>query len=273
MKKVSILLLLTVVLTAFSFAQVSVVGGFEAANLTGGNDGDMDPALWTEFYGAASQELGPGTIGAELGLGTKLHLSDKFAPYDDAGDIYLKGSYTLPAGPGALSFGLSTWHKFDDLHFDLGYSGIAAGPVTLGFGITYALKTTGFNDDGESAIFGDGPKDSAAQDVFTGKLTASFDFGLGLTYKLKYGIGDENEVVNIVYLDLNYQVIDPLLVGLEVDDTGDEFKGFTAKLYGNYSITEKTTAGIFFKIQNINNDAEGHKDIELSPGLTITHVF
>jgi hypothetical protein len=268
MKKVSILLLLTTVLVSFSFAQVTVVGGFEADNVTGGNGGKLDPALWTEFYGAASEELGPGSIGAELGLGTKLHFGDGVAPYSDAGDIYLKGSYTLPAGPGELGIGISTWHTFGALSFGVDYDGIAAGPVTLGFGVSYGFNTTGI-DKLEPAVFGDDPKEL---DKFTARLSADFDFGLGIIYKFQYGIGEESDVANIVYLDINYQVIDPLLVGIEVDETGKEFKGFLVKPYVNYSITEKTTAGLFVKIANIGGE-EPLDDILITPGLTIKHVF
>jgi hypothetical protein len=277
MKKVSILLLLATVLTAFSFAQVTVLGGFEANNLTGGNEGVLDPALWTEFYGAASEELGPGAIGAELGLGAKLHFSDEAikngvtaVPYDSAGDIYLKGSYTLPAGPGELAIGISTWPLFSALSFGLDYDGIAAGPVVIGLGLGYDFNTTGRDDDGKIAIFGDGP--IAAADTFTARLSADFDFGLGIVYKFKYDIGEENAVSKIVYLDVTYQVIDPLVVGLELDDTGEEFKGFTLKPYANYSITEKTTAGLFVKIANISGESPAD-DIIFTPGLTIKHVF
>jgi hypothetical protein len=284
MKKLSILLLLTIVLASFSFAQVSVTGGFEVDNLTEGNKKKVDPSLWTEFYGAASEELGPGTIGVGLGLGTRLYLSDKHTPYKDAGDIYLKGSYALPAGPGKLNIGLSTWADFNSLHFDLGYDGIAVGPATIGAGITYAFNTSG--EDGKTdagatdyAIFGD---DAEKLDVFTAKLSAAFDFGLGIVYKFQYYIGDEETtetgsiiesgVKKIVYLDVSY-ALDPLTVGIEIDDTGDDFKGFTVKPYADYSITEKTSAGFSFKIANIGNDTKGADDLVLTPALTIKHVF
>jgi hypothetical protein len=276
MKKVSILLLLITVLAAFSFAQVTVVGGFKAGNVTEGNGGAMDPTLWTEFYGSASKELGPGSIGADLGLGTGLHFSDKIAPYDDQGDVYLKGSYTLPAGPGNLAFGISTWHTFSSLDFGVDYDGIAAGPATIGFGVDYAFNNTGSNDDGEFAIFGDGGK---ALDKLTARLSADFDFGLGVTYKFRYFIGEDSDIDNIAYLDINYKVIDPLVVGLELDNTGkdgnkdaDLFKGFSLKPYGNYSISDNTTLGIFITIGNIAGP-EGHDEIEVTPGLTIKHVF
>jgi hypothetical protein len=280
MKKVSILLLLITVLAAFSFAQVTVVGGFQAANVTEGNEGKMDPTLWTEFYGAASKELGPGSIGAELGLGAGLHFNkDAGEPAYDVGqgDVYLKGSYTLPAGPGDLAIGISTWNSFGNLSFGVDYDGIAAGPATIGFGLGYDFNTTGENDDGDLAIFGDGPtKDN---DKFSVRVSADFDFGLGITYKFRYFLGEDSDIDRIAYLDINYQVMDPLLVGVELDDTGkngnkdaDLFKGFTLKPYGNYSISDNTTLGIFVKIGNISGP-EGHDDIEITPGLTIKHVF
>jgi hypothetical protein len=280
MKKVSILLLLATVLVAFSFAQVTVVGGFEAGNLTGANEaisGKVDPALWTEFYGAASEELGPGSVGAELGSGAKLHFGDGAEPYTDAGDVYLKGSYALPAGPGELAFGISTWSLFNALSFGLDYDGIPAGPVALGVGVAYGFNTAGTDTNG-SAVFGDEP---AKPDKFTARLSADFDFGLGIIYKFRYFINnaaDKSDVDRIVYLDITYQVIDPLVVGVEVDNTGKEFKGdaeggFTVKPYGKYSITEKTTLGLSVTLGNINSDVAGHKDIEITPALTVTHVF
>jgi hypothetical protein len=293
MKKVSILLLLITVLAAFSFAQVTVVGGFQAANVTEGNSGHMDPNLWTEFYGAASKDLGPGSIGVELGLGAGLHFSDKDYPYDAGnGDVYLKGSYTLPAGPGDLAIGISTWSKFSNLSFGVDYDGIAAGPATIGVGVGYDFNTTGVNEDGDFAIFGDegGPSippqyeflvgaNTDPKDKFSARLSADFDFGLGITYKFRYAIGgedangdDDSGIDRIVYLDINYKVMDPLVVGLELDDTGDEFKGFTLKPYGNYSISDNTTLGIFVKIGNISGESPAD-DIIITPGLTIKHVF
>ncbi|MDR3122204.1 MAG: hypothetical protein LBU16_00280 [Treponema sp.] len=287
MKKVCILLLLTTVIAAFSFAQVKVVGGFEAGNVTEANKGNMDPAIRTEFHGAASKELGPGSIGAELGLGTKLHLSDKYEPYDTAGDIYLKGSYTLPAGPGELAIGISTWPNFSSLAFGLDYNGIAAGPATIGLGVGYTLNTSGKTDKGtKNAIFGDeravGTDPVQEADDFAAKFSADFDFGLGIAYEFHYnpagkdGAGEDTSGISkIVYLDVNYQVMDPLVIGLELDDTGDKFKGFQLKPYGNYSITDNTTLGIYVKVAKINSEevAGDKTDIEITPGLKITHSF
>jgi hypothetical protein len=285
MKKLGILLLLTTVLAAFSFAQVSVTGGFELENLTGGKkydadtkvveDAEMDPAIWTQFYGSASRELGPGSIGAELGLAAKLHFSDKIAAYEDhLGDTYLKGFYALPAGPGELAIGISTWAGFGALSFGLDYDGIAAGPVSLGFGLGYDFITAGTKEGDTAgtykpAVFGDDPEEL---DKFTARLSADFDFGLGLVYKFKYSLGEDSDIHTIVYLDLSFQVMDPLTVGVEIDDTGSEFKGFTAKPYVNYAITENTSAGFAFVINNINAESE-HGDIRFTPQLTITHSF
>jgi hypothetical protein len=331
MKKVSILLLLTVVLASFSFAQISVTGGFEIGNITEGSEGKSDPALWTAFEGSASKELGPGSIGAAFGLGTKLHFAKEYGwksepaeifgsdyatdgLYTDAGDIYLKGTYTLPAGPGELGLGVSTWQDFGALNFDVGYDGITAGPVTLGFGITYALNTSGKTLDedkafaSENAVFGDDvkAKDDDGKDIvgsktddFTARLSAAFDFGLSLTYKFTFGIDHDSKVATIAYVDVNYKVIDPLTVGLELDKTGPAFKGaeydlankagkretysqgFTLKPYVKYAITENTSVGLNVKIAGIGNDFgdietpndEDYGDVLITPGLTISHTF
>jgi hypothetical protein len=304
MKKLGILLLLTTVLAAFSFAQVSVTGGFELANVSGAKIYDedakelwndkMDPARWTEFYGTGSRELGPGSIGAALGLGTKLHFGEDVKPYGTAGDIYLKGFYNLPAGPGTLAIGVSTWSMFDSLQFGLDYDGIAAGPVSLGLGLAYTLNTTGetgTGDDKKAAVFGDEDKE---WDVFTAKLSADFDFGLGIIYKFQYGIGDsvagkkvESDIKKIVYLDVSFQVMDPLKVGIELDDTGKDFKGdlvpesetlnlgFTLKPYVEYAISENTTAGFAFVINGINGGKKDSFEVVpfFTPQLTISHSF
>jgi hypothetical protein len=75
-----------------------------------------------------------------------------------------------------------------------------------------------------------------------------------------------------VYLDISYQLY-PLVLGVEVDHTGDKFKGFLLKPYGNYSITDSTILGIFIKFGNINNDVTGYDKMIITPGLTIKHVF
>jgi hypothetical protein len=279
MKKASMLLLLITVLTAVSFAQVSVLGGFQLGNVTGSNyDGHMDPNLWTEFYGAAGQELGPGFIGVELGLGAGLHFSDENFPYDrgDKGDVYMKGYYALPTNSGELAIGLSTWYLFNSLQFSLDYDGISVGAAALGLGAAYQLNTSGSN--GGYAIFGDG--DNPVQDLFTLRFSAGFESGLGIIYKFQYGIGgrdpyteeDQTGVAKIVYLDISYQLY-PLVVGLEIDDTGDKFKGFLIKPYGNFAITDNTTLGIFIKFGNINSEYPGYDEMIITPGLTIEHFF
>ncbi|MDR1507210.1 MAG: hypothetical protein LBI67_08920 [Treponema sp.] len=281
MKKLAILFLLTTLLVSFSFAQVSIVGGFEAGNVAGGNSGDMDPALFTEFYGAASQQLGPGTIGVELGLGTKLHLSKDGVPataataYDFAGDNYLKGSYTLAVGPGSLAFALSTWGEsnggkanFGDLHIGADYDGLAVGPATLGFGAEYQFKTTGI-DGFDKKVFADKPKVADVVQVRVSAAIAAFS----IIYKFNYALDPTSEISRIAYVDASYKINDPLTVGLELDDTGKEFKAFTLKPYVNYSLSDSTIAGAYVKVQNINNDVTGSKDILFSPGVTIKHIF
>jgi hypothetical protein len=288
MKKLAILFLLTTVLAAFTFAQVTVKGGFEVPNVTGANNGDAVPVLYTEFSGSASTPLGPGNIGVAFQLGTALNLTDKVYPYELHGDVYLKGLYSLAAGPGTLAFGISTWGSsydmtslgvpmsigspagFGGLEFGVDYDGIAAGPATLGFGVWYDFNTYG-RDGTDYAVFGDDPK---AEDIL-GVRVAFGIAGFNLTYKFKYAVGDDSYVKNIAYIDASYQVIDPLKVGLEVDNTGEGSKGgdyfepLTIKPYVEYAISEKTTAGVFVVLDNLNADP----DLEVKPGVWISYAF
>jgi hypothetical protein len=275
MKKLAILFLLTIVFASFTFAQVTVKGGFEVENVSGANSGDANPILFTEFTGKAGTDLGPGTIGVELGLGTALNFSDKAtAAYAGHGDIYLKGSYSLAAGPGTLAFGISTWPDFGSLHFGADYDGIAAGPATLGFGVEYDFNTSGL-DGADIGVFKDDPK---KDDLFVGRVGVSIA-GFSLTYKIKYTLGDPDSFVStIANIDASYQINDAIKAGVEVDNTGktaksaDYFKGFSIKPYGEYALSDQTAAGAYVVVGNISGEAPVD-EITIKPGLWINHSF
>jgi hypothetical protein len=309
MKKLAILFLLATVLVSFTFAQVTVKGGLDLNNLGEGNDGKRDIQLYTEFVGTAKTDLGPGAIGAELSLGTALSFQDVGgSAYGTHGDIYLKGFYELPAGPGTLGIALSTWPNFDGLHFNVGYTGLAAGPVVLGFDVEYDFNTLGTNDQGKKAVFGDGASGASAADKVALKVTAGFGFGLDITYKFVYVIRDNGTrksfIEEIAYLDIAYTLGGiPLKLGAELSGTGgyylegdtkqgmfgngralDETPGITIKPYAEYAISEKVKAGAFFKVQKLGTDKEKNGtmdtsgnlkayDIEFSPGLWISYSF
>jgi hypothetical protein len=288
MKKLAILFLLTIVLASFTFAQVTVKGGFEVINVTGADETvptagtEADPVLYTEFSGAASKELGPGSIGVALQVGAGLHFGDDVDPYDPHGDLLLKGSYSLAAGPGTLAFALFTKSaSFGALGIGVDYDGIAVGPATLGFGVEYDFNTSG-RDGADVGAFKDDPKEG---DKFIAR--AGFGIaGFSLTYKLEFTLNatnpangdDESWVSKIAYIDASYQVLDPLKVGLELDNTGapnkdgDYFKGFALKPYAEYAINASATVGASVFIGNISGE-KPYEDIYITPGLWISYSF
>jgi hypothetical protein len=305
MKKLAILFLLTTVLISFSFAQVTVQGGLEFKHLNEGNDEKLTPILYTEFVGTAATPLGPGSIGAELALGTGLAFQEDADAYDTHGDTYLKGFYELPAGPGTLSFALRTFfgdrgdgeaQGFGDLRFNADYAGLAAGPATLGFGLEYDFTTSGEDDAGDGQIFGDDKDNKKYADAVDLKFTAAFAFGLGIEYHFKYALAkdnttgdpDENYIAEIVKLNVSYALPSiPLKIGGELTDTGgwntaddkqaffggDGTKGFAFKPYATYGISEKLTAGLEIPISGINADDNEQEDIDVGVNVYIKYAF
>ncbi|MDR0403745.1 MAG: hypothetical protein LBH35_09180 [Treponema sp.] len=323
MKKLAILFLLTTVLAAFTFAQVSVTGGLDLKNLGEGNDGDRDIILYTDFIGSAKTELGPGSIGAELSLGVGLSFRSwdtgtgvatgtsvtgastlDSAVYGNHGDVYVKGFYNLPAGPGTLGFGITAWNSFGALDFDVGYTGIAAGPATLGVNLTYGFNTVGYDSSFTAKPFADSDAAGQAPDVITAKVSADFAFGLGLVYKFQYVIADTSFINEIAYLDVNYKLLDnKLTVGAELSGTAGSYTdsssgdikqglfgsgydhplgyaGITLKPYAEYAITDNVVAGAFFKVQRLGTDKDKNPNtkgdawgIEFSPGIWVKYTF
>jgi hypothetical protein len=272
MKKLAILFLLTTVLIGGVFAQASVKAQFGLGNVSEANDGKMDPALSLFFNGAGSQEVGPGVLAFEAQAALSLSFQD--VPGRGASflvdDTYGKIGYSLAAGPGTLGISLKAIAT-DAIKWEpeVNYTGVAVGPATLGFGVWYDFKTTGQAVDGYKAPFGKYEDGNPVVDGTEYKdddlgiyVTAAFDFGLNVKYQFVYGVGAE-EIANIAYLDVNYQVMEPLNVGVELDATankaGDVFKGFQIKPYASYVITENMSAGLEVKLSNIAQE-ENHPD-------------
>jgi hypothetical protein len=302
MKKLAILFLLATVLVSFTFAQVTVKGGFELLNVLEEVADDMVPTLYTEFNGKASTPLGPGSIGAELQLGTALMFDDEDSPYGLHGDTFLKGFYDLPLGPGTLSFALSTWYDegvgFGDLHINADYAGLAVGPATLGFGLEYDFRTSGRKArptgvaTQKYGVFAD-HKDAKLKDNIDLKLTAAFGFGLSIEYHFNYALADDagrtilgvqtvydgNFIAEIAKLNVSYTLPSiPLIVGAELTGTGNQdnagdqvfFEGFGLKPYAEYAISEKLSAGLDIPFVNINADGS---DMDINPGIWIKYAF
>jgi hypothetical protein len=307
MKKLAILFLLTTVLASFTFAQVTVKGGLDFGNLGGEKVWDWtnvpsltstdetSPVLYTDFVGTAKTALGPGSIGAELALGTRISFEkDVASVYDFHGDTYLKGFYELSAGPGTLTFALSAWKDkgqgFGDLHLNADYAGLAAGPATLGFGVEYDFRTSGKTKKGKSAVFADG-KGSKLDDAIDLKVTAAFAFGLSIEYHFNYVLNDDdNYIAEIAKLNVSYTLPSiPLKIGAELTGTGgwnyaddeqaffggDGTSGFKFKPYAEYSISEKVTAGLEIPLSQINGHSEKpyKHDIIIGTGVWIKYAF
>lgn len=281
MKKLAILFLLTTVLIGGVFAQ-SVKANVELANVSEANDGKRDIKLALIFAGSGSQEVGPGALTFALQVAPQLHFISEGQGSTgaawDGDDNFGQIGYGIPAGPGTLDISLKllmtdaiTWRPA------VGYLGLVAGPATLGFGAYYDFKTTGQNEDRESAAFGkytDGVETKDDDVAFW--VTAGFDFGLNVKYEFKYGIGGEY-IKNIAYLDVNYAIMEALVAGVELDSTGakvkdgDLFDGVQVKPYVNYTLNENVSAGAYFKLQGINNSAEA--DLEFAPGVWIQYAL
>jgi hypothetical protein len=268
MKKLAILFLLTTVLVGISFGQVSIKEELQFNNITGGNSGDLEPALLSQVDAAASKELGPGEISVSAEL-TYILTFDGNKGYS-FGDNDITAKYALGAGPGTLDFYLKLHDPSATAaawRFGADYTGLEVGPVSLGFGTYFDYSV-------------------AANDVFKGidkefielYADAKFGFGLYIKYGLQFGVGSASNaagtgsgIKKILYLDANYALLDgKLTVGLEVDDTGDSFENFTAKPYGSYGLTENTSLGAYVKLAKINAPSG---DIEVSPGLWYKYTF
>jgi hypothetical protein len=302
MKKLAILFLLTTVLVAFTFAQVSEKVTFEIDNVSEENGTTATPAKKTIKLlflteASASQEIGPGSLGIYSAFTLGQKWQDKLNGDGlVADDIELKLSYSLAAGPGTLTPYLD-WNWGDGKGAKIipgvGYSGFAAGPATLGFDVQLQYGyATGNSSSGTYTDQG--------LDKLELAISAAFDFGLSVTYKFDYDLDEKKgrdkgdfigeNVARIAYLDINYKLLDEkLVVGLELDDTNSNFSGFTLKPYASYTLNDNLSAGLYVKVKNINADDSvesgikstlsgnadnsqfGKPDIFFSPGLWVKY--
>lgn len=271
MKKVAILFLLATVLAAFTFGQVSVKEELQLTNVGGGNGGDLSPTFITTADAAGAKELGPGSLGfaAELQYKWALAGTPDGAAGDGGyavGDNFLEVGYSLAAGPGTLR-PFVRLHEVTNWRIGADYTDLAVGPVVLGFGAFFDYPVN-------SAKAFDGVDKEFIEAWIT---VSALDSRLNVKYAFDFGIGDvagadgtDSGVKKIVYLDVNFKVMDPLVVGLEVDDTGDSFEGFTLNPYANYSLSENTTLGAHIAVKGINAPSG---DITFNPGVSISYTF
>jgi hypothetical protein len=300
MKKVSILLLLTVVV-AFSAFSIEGVGDFTAAlelnldNVGGGNDGALaiDPLEITIEYARAF-----GAFGIAAKLGNDLHIptdKDKNETDKIGDDLFFKitPSYTLAAGPGELGFALGLQLNVPLTDEGFGLSGayddegkkkalffridpaISYG-LDAGFGaLAFELGTDHLQISKQHGDTGD----AYGLDLLPIYLQAGVDlsFGLGLWIKPVLTIAtedeDDTELSSFVF-DIHYAITDAISAGVETTiptiEDGIKYLGLEIIPYGEFSFG---ALGAYVKldITGLANDVD--EDILIKPILGVSYSF
>jgi hypothetical protein len=297
MKKVSILLLLTVVLASFAFA-IDGVGDFKANleigldNVSGANEGDMvvsiEPSIkFSRAFGA---------LGLSVTLADTVYIdtdSDADPAIGDELSFNITPSYTLAAGPGELGFSLglqlnvpltsdyplgdSYGREGDALFFRIDPT-ISYG-LDAGFGaLAFSLGTDHLQI---SKIHGDTNEDYGL-DALPLYLQAGVDlpFGLGIWLKpyLKLAINDEDgdtELAKFVF-DIHYAITDQITAGVETTiptyEDGIKKEGIEIIPYGEFGFG---ALGAYLKIDitSIASDRPALNDIMIKPIIGVSYSF
>ena len=239
------------------------------ANITEANGGELIPWLGFVFNGSASGELGPGSLSFAVQASPAFYFNDTVMPAQDLGadDNFIDFGYALGAGPGTLGINLGI--DFDNatgFYFRPGvsYTGIEAGPATIGVGSYLGIATTGMKD-GKGSAFGRDPIEGFDLAFW---LDAGFDFGLGVF--VEYAFNTDKSETAWLYMNFSYGVTDALSVNVELDGmSGDKlFEGFSIIPGVSYALGNNMSVGAWFQIGNINNDAG---DVFFSPGLWFSY--
>jgi hypothetical protein len=299
MKKVSILLLLTVVL-AFSAFAIEGVGDFTAGleidldNVGGGNKGALgiDPLEISIKYARSF-----GAFGLSAKLGNDLHIpTDKESTQltDKIGDdlfFNVTPSYSLAAGPGELGFALGIqlnvpftekgWglseSYYDNKSIFFSIDPVISYGLDAGFGaLAFELGTDHIRI---SKIGGDFAKDGYGLEDIGLYLQAGVDlpFGLGLWIKpvLAIDTTDNNgdaDVLDKFVFDVHYAITDAITAGVETDiPTGDkeiDTAGITITPYGDFSFG---AIGAYVKVEL--SKVASKLDIQIKPIIGATYSF
>jgi hypothetical protein len=250
MKKIAILFLLTIVFASFVFAQeasVTTKTEFQLRNVSGAKpkplEGDgkdffaVDPYLILPIV-QASASIGDFTLSAEVAYGTHF---GKFIKGHGVETAAFGALYNIAAGPGNLGLFLN-WNEGNSrLEPGASYSGLVAGPATLGFNASYQYNYSGNKKPGS----GSNPDNSAVfstydtASTFVAGASASFDFGLSVSYTFKYQLGagkakmatdkdgevkKANGISEIAAIDISYNLSNaagiPLTLGVATENTG-----------------------------------------------------
>jgi hypothetical protein len=283
MKKVSILLLLTVVLASFTFA-IEGVGDFEAGleadftNVTGANGGSLGIELYP--YISFSRAFGAFSLGAELGDEAVIPTEDGAKVVDD---LYLKvtPSYSLAAGPGNLDFGLTLGLFFpitdpggptvtDGLVFQIDPA-ISYG-LDLDFGSLAFKLYTEHLQISKTKLDGTDLKYRLENIPLLFQAGADLSFGLGFFVR-PYFVIDTTEsnadLFSKIRIDGHYAITDAITAGVYADINSDVgAAGIAIDPYAKFSFGA-FGAGIRVDIANIATDA----DIAITPVLTVSYSF
>jgi hypothetical protein len=297
MKKVSILLLLTVVLASFAFA-IEGVGDFEAGleidfvNVGGGNDGDLSIELYP--YISFSRAFGAFSLSAELGDEVGIPTADGADVVDD---LYFKvtPSYSLAAGPGELGFALSA-ALFVPITDPAGPTGGFGGDNALFFridpSISYGLDAgfgalafelgTDHLQIGKTKLDGADWKYQLENLPIYLKAGVDLSFGLGLWVKPVLTIatedGSDTELTEFVF-DIHYAITEAINAGVETSiptvEDGIKYGGITITPYGKFSFG---ALGAYVMIELSQLAAEepvsgDAKDLQITPIIGVSYSF
>jgi hypothetical protein len=321
MKKIAILFLLTIVFASFVFAQEASVTTkleFVLKNVNGAKDyGDyagttgtttksaddlnkkMEPYLILPIV-SASASVGDFDLGADVAFGHSFGTDRQTHKIDTAA---FHAQYNIAAGPGSLGIFLN-WNEVNArLEPGASYSGLVAGPVTLGFNASFQYNYANVNEKGKPTVFNSDTK----RDTIVLGVNAGFDFGLNIAYTFKYDLGIDKKAnggvelksgigeIAMVDVSFNFEGLAgiPLTVGIATENTGETrawagkmLKGFRIDPYASYQITDAIAAGLRVRLENVADDNYGSsgtpptkldfkasKDLAISPAVWLSYTF
>jgi hypothetical protein len=292
MKKVSILLLLTVVLASFTFA-IEGVGDFTAGLEVdfvdvGGAKSDLEIDLFPSISFARS--FGAFSLSAALGDGVGIPTTDGAKITDDL-TFNVTPSYSVAAGPGELGFGLGI-----QLYFPITKPGAPSGDAygldnvlyftidpSISYGLDAGFGALSFDLATENIKIaknqGDKPLEPeyGLNDIgayFKAGLELPVGFGVWLKPVLNIAVekNSKTQLTNFDF-DLHYAITDAISAGVTTSiptvKDGIKASGVTVKPHGEFSFGA-VDAGVTIKLAGIASEAG---DIVITPILTVGYNF
>jgi hypothetical protein len=306
MKKVSILLLLTVVLASFTFA-IDGVGDFKAGveigldNVTGENGG----ALGVSIEPSITFSRAFGAFGLSATLGDVVYIptdKDSSQGTDKIGDELYVGvtpSYTIAAGPGELGISLGLQGRFwladkagwkaylgngdGDLTFALRIDPVISYGLDAGFGaLAFEVGTDHLQLQGNQGD--DLNKFGLIRLPIYLQAGVDLPFGLGFWLKPVLGIQTSDEAIldqddtglDEFDIDIHYAITEQILAGVEVDiptvEDGIKNGGIKIIPRGEFSFG---ALGAYVKVEidGIASDSDVGADVTLKPIIGVTYSF